>query len=76
MTPAKTLAEYILQEETRSKQEKLGTRRGHDNDLTRALEIIAEDFRETAFGKTYMSFQTKKAPTKIGKGFSLNSCPN
>jgi len=47
----KTLAEYILQEETRVKRECIGARRSHDYDLTRALEIIAEDFRETAFGK-------------------------
>ncbi|OUJ67841.1 hypothetical protein [Hymenobacter crusticola] len=55
MTSPKTLAEYILQEETRSKQVKLGARRSHDYDLTRDLEIIAEDFQQTAFGKVVVA---------------------
>ncbi|OUJ68993.1 hypothetical protein [Hymenobacter crusticola] len=55
MTPAKTLAEYILQEETRSKQVEVGARRSHDYDLTRDLEIIAEDFQQTAFGKVVVA---------------------
>jgi len=55
MTLPKTLAEYILQEETRIKRDSLGARRSHDYDLTRSLEIIAEDFQQTAFGEVVVA---------------------